>query len=117
MVHKSPGAVGTQATARLACHLLAKAERPHFKLTCPCAHEKVCVNGNVFSTSFEQTGDLEGCVSRAFDQGADMIVSSGGVSMGDRDLIKPLMERSGQVPLRQGAHEARQAPDLCNNGH
>jgi gephyrin len=47
--------------------------------------------------SYVQDGDLEGCVQRALYGGADVIVSSGGVSMGDRDLIKPLLERSGTV--------------------
>lgn len=44
-----------------------------------------------------QAGDLEGAVQRALDGGADAIVSSGGVSMGDRDLIKPLLERAAEV--------------------
>jgi hypothetical protein len=49
------------------------------------------------SVGLMQEGDLEGCLRRALDGGADIIVSSGGVSMGDRDLIKPLLERSGKV--------------------
>ena len=44
-----------------------------------------------------QEGDLEGCVQRAVAAGADVIVSSGGVSMGDRDLLKPLLERAATV--------------------
>ena len=42
-------------------------------------------------------GDLEGAFSRALAAGADVIVTSGGVSMGDRDLIKPLLARDGEV--------------------
>ena len=49
------------------------------------------------SKTCAQDGDLEGAVQRALEAGADAIVSSGGVSMGDRDLIKPLLERSAQV--------------------
>lgn len=50
-----------------------------------------------FVSSRVQDGDLEGCLQRALDAGADIIVSSGGVSMGDRDLIKPMLEREGKV--------------------
>ena len=48
-------------------------------------------------SSFSQEGLLEGCLSRAIEAGADIIISSGGVSMGDKDLIKPMLERNGQV--------------------
>jgi gephyrin len=34
---------------------------------------------------------------RALDGDADVIITSGGVSMGDKDLIKPLLEHSGKV--------------------
>jgi gephyrin len=40
---------------------------------------------------------LEGCLQRARAAGVDIILSSGGVSMGDRDLVKPLLEQSGKV--------------------
>ena len=30
-------------------------------------------------------------------QGTDILITSGGVSMGDRDLVKPLLERRGTV--------------------
>ncbi len=43
--------------------------------------------------------------------------TSGGVSMGDLDLIKPLLERSRDDALCQPvAHEARQAVHLCYGG-
>lgn len=42
-------------------------------------------------------GHLEGCLDRAIESGVDVLVTSGGVSMGDRDLLKPLLERKGQV--------------------
>eukprot|EP00798_Chlamydomonas_sp_ICE-L_P023126 gene23126-30327_t len=35
-------------------------------------------------------GHLEGCFKKAIDAGVDVLITSGGVSMGDRDLIKPL---------------------------
>ena len=44
-----------------------------------------------------QAGDLEGVLQRALDGGADVVLTSGGVSMGDRDLVKPLLERRGTV--------------------
>jgi gephyrin len=34
---------------------------------------------------------------RSLRTGADILITSGGVSMGDLDLIKPLLERSGKV--------------------
>ena len=46
-------------------------------------------------------GDTEGavaaCFERALHVGANVIISSGGVSMGDRDFVKPVLERSGTV--------------------
>lgn len=42
-------------------------------------------------------GHLEGAVDKAIAVGADVLVTSGGVSMGDRDLLKPLLERKGSV--------------------
>eukprot|EP00976_Prorocentrum_cordatum_P019733 400266-Prorocentrum_minimum.AAC.1 len=56
---------------------------------------------------------------QALEWGADILLTSGGVSMGDRDLIKPLLEETGVVfaTARQGAlwasaDEAGQAPHL-----
>ena len=66
--------------------------------------------------------------------GANVIISSGGVSMGDRDFVKPVLERSGTVhfgkarPLTHGTRltfspligpeigedEARQAAHIRN---
>ncbi|GLI59317.1 hypothetical protein VaNZ11_001172 [Volvox africanus] len=42
-------------------------------------------------------GHLEGCLATAIERGLDVLVTSGGVSMGDRDLIKPLLERQGTI--------------------
>lgn len=42
-------------------------------------------------------GQLSGCLQRAVSSGVDVLVTSGGVSMGDRDLIKPLLEKMGKV--------------------
>lgn len=40
--------------------------------------------------------DLEAHIHRGLDE-ADMLLTSGGVSMGDLDLIKPILERAGTV--------------------
>ncbi|KAJ9531517.1 hypothetical protein QJQ45_015012 [Haematococcus lacustris] len=42
-------------------------------------------------------GHLEGCVQAAVQQQVDILITSGGVSMGDRDLLKPLLQRAGTV--------------------
>jgi gephyrin len=44
-----------------------------------------------------QEGVLDGIVTKAVADGADVIVTSGGVSMGDTDLVKPMLERMGKV--------------------
>jgi gephyrin len=44
-----------------------------------------------------QAADLEAVLQRALKAVADVIITSGGVSMGDKDLVKPLLERSGKV--------------------
>lgn len=36
-------------------------------------------------------------LNHAFSSGIHMIITSGGVSMGDRDYIKPLLEKRGKV--------------------
>lgn len=36
-------------------------------------------------------------LDRAFASGIHIILTSGGVSMGDRDYIKPLLEKRGKV--------------------
>eukprot|EP00892_Ulva_mutabilis_P000348 jgi/Ulvmu1/10313/UM060_0115.1 len=45
----------------------------------------------------DEEGKLDGTVRKALDAGADVIITSGGVSMGDTDLVKPLLERLGIV--------------------
>jgi gephyrin len=45
----------------------------------------------------DEGGDLSQCLAKARAAGADVLVTSGGVSMGDRDLIKPLLEQAGTV--------------------
>eukprot|EP00198_Chlamydomonas_reinhardtii_P008997 XP_001698334.1 molybdenum cofactor biosynthesis protein [Chlamydomonas reinhardtii] len=42
-------------------------------------------------------GHLEGCLAAAIEQRVDVLITSGGVSMGDRDLIKPLLAREGTI--------------------
>lgn len=41
--------------------------------------------------------DIERIFDRAFSSGIDILLTSGGVSMGDRDFVKPLLEKSGKV--------------------
>ena len=45
----------------------------------------------------DREGELRQKVEEAIAKGADVIVTSGGVSMGDRDLVKPLLEEMGRV--------------------
>jgi len=40
---------------------------------------------------------LEAALDAAMDAGVDVIITSGGVSMGDRDLVKPLLEKRGTI--------------------
>ncbi|GAX85701.1 hypothetical protein CEUSTIGMA_g13115.t1 [Chlamydomonas eustigma] len=42
-------------------------------------------------------GHIQGCFDRAVSAGVDVLITSGGVSMGDRDLVKPLLERTGTI--------------------
>ncbi|XP_021720621.1 molybdopterin biosynthesis protein CNX1-like isoform X2 [Chenopodium quinoa] len=41
--------------------------------------------------------ELEKIMDKAFSDGVDIILTSGGVSMGDRDYVKPLLEKRGIV--------------------
>ncbi|XP_074294990.1 molybdopterin biosynthesis protein CNX1-like [Silene latifolia] len=41
--------------------------------------------------------ELEKIIDKAFAAGVEIILSSGGVSMGDRDYVKPLLERRGKM--------------------
>ncbi|GAB2214818.1 hypothetical protein Droror1_Dr00019182 [Drosera rotundifolia] len=41
--------------------------------------------------------DLEQVIDSAFSAGVDIILTSGGVSMGDRDFVKPLLQKRGKV--------------------
>ncbi|XP_021715602.1 molybdopterin biosynthesis protein CNX1-like [Chenopodium quinoa] len=41
--------------------------------------------------------ELEKIMDKAFSDGVDIILTSGGVSMGDRDYVKPLLEKKGIV--------------------
>ncbi|CAO2840964.1 unnamed protein product [Amaranthus hypochondriacus] len=45
----------------------------------------------------DDVAELEKIMDRAFSAGVDIILTSGGVSMGDRDYVKPLLERRGKV--------------------
>ncbi|KAH6774832.1 molybdopterin biosynthesis CNX1 protein / molybdenum cofactor biosynthesis enzyme CNX1 [Perilla frutescens var. hirtella] len=41
--------------------------------------------------------EIERIFDRAFSSGIDILLTSGGVSMGDRDFVKPLLEKSGKL--------------------
>lgn len=41
--------------------------------------------------------EIERILDNAFASGIDILLSSGGVSMGDRDFVKPLLQRKGRV--------------------
>ncbi|XP_058093596.1 molybdopterin biosynthesis protein CNX1 isoform X2 [Magnolia sinica] len=41
--------------------------------------------------------ELEKVLDRAISAGVDVLITSGGVSMGDRDFVKPLLERRGTI--------------------
>ncbi|GLJ08275.1 hypothetical protein SUGI_0085410 [Cryptomeria japonica] len=62
-------------------------------LLAACAQEqcKVCDLGIVR----DEKEDLENMLDKAISVGADVILSSGGVSMGDKDLVKILLEKRG----------------------
>lgn len=41
--------------------------------------------------------EVEAALDRAIEAGADVLLTSGGVSMGDKDFVKPLLERRGRI--------------------
>ncbi|KAK4482777.1 hypothetical protein RD792_009945 [Penstemon davidsonii] len=41
--------------------------------------------------------EIEKILDRAFSSGIDILLTSGGVSMGDRDFVKPLLEKRGRL--------------------
>ncbi|XP_057782155.1 molybdopterin biosynthesis protein CNX1 [Salvia miltiorrhiza] len=41
--------------------------------------------------------EIERMFDRAFSSGIDILITSGGVSMGDRDFVKPLLAKSGKL--------------------
>lgn len=41
--------------------------------------------------------EIERIFDGAFSSGIDILLTSGGVSMGDRDFVKPLLEKNGKV--------------------
>ncbi|KAL2945581.1 Molybdopterin biosynthesis protein CNX1 [Bienertia sinuspersici] len=45
----------------------------------------------------DDEAELEKIMDKAFAAGVDIILTSGGVSMGDRDYVKPLLEKRGKV--------------------
>ncbi|PSC71843.1 Molybdopterin biosynthesis CNX1 [Micractinium conductrix] len=45
----------------------------------------------------DSAATVEAALDRAIAEGADVLLTTGGVSMGDKDFIKPLLERRGTV--------------------
>lgn len=45
----------------------------------------------------DDEGELEKILENAFSAGANILLTSGGVSMGDRDYVKPLLAKKGVV--------------------
>ncbi|KAI7845411.1 hypothetical protein COHA_001116 [Chlorella ohadii] len=45
----------------------------------------------------DTAANVEAALDRAIAEGADVLLTTGGVSMGDKDFIKPLLERRGTV--------------------
>ncbi|KAK9855769.1 hypothetical protein WJX84_007092 [Apatococcus fuscideae] len=45
----------------------------------------------------DRVAEVESRLEAAIKEGADVLITSGGVSMGDKDLVKPLLERQGKV--------------------
>lgn len=41
--------------------------------------------------------EIERIIQSALSSGIDILLTSGGVSMGDKDFIKPLLEKRGEV--------------------
>ena len=60
-----------------------------------------CVEAGAETLDLGIAGDdadrLEAALDAAIAAGCDVLLTSGGVSMGDRDLVKPLLEARGQV--------------------
>lgn len=45
----------------------------------------------------DQAQALDELMDAAIQAGADVMITSGGVSMGDRDLVKPMLEKRGEI--------------------
>lgn len=45
----------------------------------------------------DDEAELEKIMEKAFSAGIDILLTSGGVSMGDRDYVKPLLEKRGKL--------------------
>ena len=61
----------------------------------------------------DRPGELERLVARGLAE-ADVLVTSGGVSMGELDLLKPLLERWGQVLFGRVLMKPGKPLDLCH---
>lgn len=45
----------------------------------------------------DDKAEIESALESAVSAGADLIITTGGVSMGDRDYVKPLLQKRGKI--------------------
>lgn len=50
-----------------------------------------------FGIAHDDEENIERALDSALSAGIDILLTSGGVSMGDRDFVKPLLEKRGKV--------------------
>lgn len=74
-------------------HQIFDANRPALKA---CA-ERHCSSVVDLGIAGDTEGRLETLVEEALEDKVDVLVTSGGVSMGDADLVKPILEKRGKV--------------------
>ena len=74
-------------------HQIFDANRPALRA---CA-ERHCSSVVDLGIAGDTEGRLETLVEEALEDKVDVLVTSGGVSMGDADLVKPILEKRGKV--------------------
>lgn len=52
----------------------------------------------------DEASELEAALDAAIAKGADVLLTTGGVSMGDKDLVKGLLESRGEVFFGKARH-------------
>ena len=84
---------GAEAGSGKKKHQIFDANRP---VLCACA-KSLCSRVIDLGIAGDTQERLESLFSLAMEAKADVLVTSGGVSMGDSDLIKPILEQKGKV--------------------